>query len=285
MRNGRTVVTSLAIAALLLGAVAVARGRPGPNAYGPPEVAGGGRGFAAAEARLGSLPALLTRLPIGTTVDVGLWAADPAEGGEAISTLSMTVGEDSEAAFAQALAGAAEDASFVVYDIGEVRHTIVLDGVGEGVAGFGWRNAPQGPALALGLGLHGLGEGDTLTVEVYGEDPADGGAPIESVVFAYGVDSLAGFQAEVHAALAQGAYAVVTTSPRTVTLDLSEAPVRFGGPLARGRMHAGGGPMEPLGGALRGMPGPRHGPPDLGDADATAPGRQQHVPPGRGARR
>jgi hypothetical protein len=240
MRHGRTLVASLAIAALLFGTSALGQGR---FAAGP---IGGGRPgpHAAAFGRplspVGHPAALLTRLPIGTSATFTTFDGDPADDATLLQTLSITIGETSEAAFGRELAAALEDGAFLRIDIGESERTLEID---EGTA-FG----PRGRGAlgtGLGAGLHALGDGDTVHVSFYADDPETLDTATETLTFTHGVDSVVGFTRDLHAAAANARYAVVVTSPRTLTFDLSAGPGRFGeaGPGARsGARHDDGAP-------------------------------------------
>jgi hypothetical protein len=76
---------------------------------------------------------------------------------------------------------------------------------------------------ALRLDTAGLAEGDTIRVELHAADPA---APLETLTFTYGVDSAIGFRAAVEEALEGAAVAVVTSSPRSMTVDLKAVDAR-----------------------------------------------------------
>ena len=69
------------------------------------------------------------RLALGTTVDVTFSNGDPAAGGNVTDTLPFTYGEDSEVAFAQALAEAQQNAQYVTVNVGEQTRTVDLSQV------------------------------------------------------------------------------------------------------------------------------------------------------------
>jgi len=225
----RHTLTSALVAGLLLGGIGLARGRGGPAG---PAGARPDLGGHAAVRGLAVLP-MLAGLPIGTSVEVAFFEADPAPGVAPVTTLAITVGTDSEAAFAAAFAEAratavAWEAAFLVVSTGEVRRTIALPGADAAVTpGRLWG------ASSLHLPLAGLRAGDTITVELYAADPAAGGALLETRVFAYGIDSAIGFRAAVEEALEGAAVAMVTTSPRSVTVDLKAIPERAADVAAR----------------------------------------------------
>jgi len=225
-RTTRRVLTSALIAGLLLGGIGLARGRGGPA--GPGGILGGAGALRGAA----DLP-LIAGLPIGAAVEAAFYDADPAPGVAPVSKLAITVGVDSEAAFAAAFAEAratavAWEAAFLVVSTGEVRRTIALPEADAAVAPGRLRGASS-----LRLPLAGLREGDTITVELYDGDPADGGALLETLAFAYGVDSAIGFRAALDEALEAAAVAVVTSSPRSVTVDLKAAAERAAGVAER----------------------------------------------------
>ena len=228
-RTTRHALTSVLIAGLLLGGIGLARGRGGPAgpAGAHPDVGG------PATSRGGAAMAMLARLPIGTTVEATFYDADPASGAAPLTTLAITVGVDSEDAFAEAFAearvAAAEwEAAYLVVATSEIRCTIDLPEGDDAVAASRSR-----AASSLRLPLAGLDDGDTITVELFDGDPGDGGDLLETLAFAYGVDSAIGFRAAVEEAVEGAAVAVVTTSPRSVTVDLTAAAERLDVAAAR----------------------------------------------------
>lgn len=218
----RRALTSALVAGLLLGGIGLARGSGGPAGPASPRP---GLGAHAPVHGVAGLP-MLAGLPIGTEVEAAFFDADPASGAAAVTTLAITVGVDSEAAFgaafAEARATAAEwEAAYLVVATSEIRRTIDLpEGDDATLPGRAWA------ATSLRLPLAGLGDGDTITVELYDADPAAGGALLETLSFVYGSDSAIGFRAAVEEALEGAAVAVMTTSPRSVTLDLRAVPER-----------------------------------------------------------
>jgi hypothetical protein len=269
MRHGTTLLTVLAIGGLLLGTLALAQGRFG---MGPLGVGGSGpnaQAFGHRHATTGNHGALLQRLPIGTTATLTTFDGDPEADGEALTTLSITIGEDSEVAFARELDEAMQDAAFLRYDIGEATRTMEL---GDDIAALARRHGLGSHAFGAGIGvaMHAMDDGDTLSVSFYGEDPAQGGAPLQTLTFTFGVDSAIGFGQELHDAAAEAAYAVLTTSPRSLTVDLSEAPTRLGG------AHFGGRPQAWTEGAATRM---------VERQSAQRMERMQHVTPPRGGPR
>ena len=219
----RRALTSALVAGLLLGGIGLARGRGGPAGPAGPRPDLGAhapvRGFA-------GLP-MLGGLPIGTEVEAAFFDADPASGAAPLTTLAITVGVDSEAAFGAAVAGARAaaadwEAAYLVVATSEIRRTIDLPEADD-AAGLPRR---AGAALALRVLPAGLEDGDSVTVELYDADPADGGTLRETLAFAYGVDSAIGFRADVEAALEGAAVAVVTSSPRSMTVDLKAVEAR-----------------------------------------------------------
>jgi len=218
----RRTTVSLVIAGLLLGSVGLAQAhaRRGIDGWLP--------GPAGSATSLGRLPAalpLIAGLPLGTTVEARFHDADPAEGAAAVVTLVLTVGVDSEAAFARALADAREqaegwDAAYLVVVTGERTRTVVLPAADAEEAAQARR---AWGALALRLPTAGMADGDTIAVALYDADPAAGGAVLQTLTFTYGSDSAIGFRANLAEALEGAAAAVVTTSPRSVTIDLHAA--------------------------------------------------------------
>jgi hypothetical protein len=230
MRHGRTLVISLGVAALLVGTSALGQGRFAAGALGR----GGPGPHAAAFGRplspVGHPAALLTRLPIGTSATFTTFDGDPAADAALLQTLSITIGETSEAAFGRELAAALVDGAFLRIDIGETERTLEFD---EDTA-----FAPRGHGAfgtGIGTGMHALGDGDTMHVSFFSDDPETLDTPTETLTFTHGVDSVVGFTRDLHAAAADARFAVIVTSPRTLTFDLNEGSVHRGerGPGAR----------------------------------------------------
>lgn len=172
----------------------------------------GPRGFGSASSGLRGLP--LGRLALGTAVDVTLYNGNPEEGGNAVETLNFTYGEDSEAALAEQLAEARQNAQYIQIEVGEQTRTADLEQVENFVEGRGL--LPR--ELAFRRGLEG---GNTLSATFYDGDPEADGSEQQTLTFTYGQDSAAGF-ADSFTDAAQGAsFVTVTTSPRSYTLDLS----------------------------------------------------------------
>lgn len=185
----------------------------------------------------------LQRLPLGTEVTVETFAADPDGGAEPVATLTLTVGEDSEAAFAEQVAAAREDAAFLRTTLGERTRRIDLadaapfagrPGVRSGAMSDAMSGATPGATFGA-MGVGGLDDGQTVTVAVFAA--ADDAAPGATLSFTYGVDSAAAFHAQLQDAL-EGAAAVEVTLPERVrTVDLSAdaawGPGPFGGRPAR----------------------------------------------------
>jgi len=172
---------------------------------------GGAQRFGATGPRA-MVPGMLQQLPLGTEVTAALYAADPADGAPAAATLAAVVGETSEAAFAQELASAAEDAAFVVVEIGpHVRRVDLSD------AGL------RAPLASLGRRTGHLDFGDTIEIALYAQD--GDAAPSATLSFTYGEDSEAAFRAELAEAAADAAVAEVALPARTRTVDLSARPL------------------------------------------------------------
>ncbi len=168
----------------------------------------------------------LGRLALGTTVEVTLYDGNPEENGNVLDTLNLTYGEDSEAAFAEQLAEARENAQYIQVEVGEQTRTLNLSQVEDFVEGRGL--LPR--ELASGRGLE---EGDTLSATFYDGDPEAGGGEQETLTFTYGQDSAAGFADSFTDAAQDASFVSVTTSPQSYTVDLSaraeRGPRDFGG--------------------------------------------------------
>jgi hypothetical protein len=237
MRHLRRTTTLILIGALLLGGFGLARShaRDGVEAIVRGRAAGvhlagrGGGPLVGGMPLLGGVP-LLGALPIGTAVEVAFYDADPATGAAAVTTLALTVGVDSEVAFAADVAearaaAAAWDVAYLVVSTGEQVRTVDLPDLtadADGARGAALRGA------ALRLSTAGLSEGDAIRVELYAGDPADGGAPLETLTFVVGVDSEIGFRAALRDAAEGAAAAVVTLPPRSATFDLGALSERMG---------------------------------------------------------
>ena len=160
---------------------------------------------------LGMVSGMLQRLPLGTEVNVALYAGDPAEGAAATASLSATVGETSEAAFAQELAAAAEEAAFAVVELGPRVRRVEL-----GDAGV------RAPQAMLGRMAGQLEFGDTVEVALYAA--ADAATPSTTLSFTYGEDSEAAFRAQLAEAADGAAAAEVTLPAQSRTVDLAARP-------------------------------------------------------------
>ena len=170
------------------------------------------------------------RLALGTTVQVTFYDGDPAAGGTVTDTLSFIYGQDSEAAFAQSLDTARQNAAYMTVDIGEQSRTVDLSTVTMPTNGRGL--LPRELA-------RGLDDGSTITATFYDGDPAANGQVTDTLTFTYGTDSEAGFADNFSTAAANAAFVAVTTSPQTYMVDLSQVQAQrqdgFGGRVFEGR--------------------------------------------------
>jgi hypothetical protein len=189
-----------------------------------PFVRGGARG-----------PAIGSRLALGTTVTVEVFDAEPTEGVEPTETLTLTVGEDSEIAFAEALAAARDGAAFLRIQTGEQTRTIDLpDADEDGAAHVATPVGPRfGQRSTLAPSLAGLETGDVVTAVFYAGDPDAGAAELETMTFVYGESSAIGFQNAFAEAAQDADYVVVTTPPSERVVELTAMAER---PLLRDRM-------------------------------------------------
>jgi hypothetical protein len=170
MRHLRRTTTLILIGALLLGGFGLARNhaRDGIEALARSHAAG------ALLASCGGVPlfGVLRRvgaLPIGTTIEVAFFDADPATGATAVTTLALTVGVDSEVAFAAAFAAAqataaAWDATFLVVSTGTQVRTVNLPLATH--AADPRRGALRGPRGAAGLRLSMAGHSEGAATAV-----------------------------------------------------------------------------------------------------------------------
>lgn len=143
-----------------------------------------------------------------------LYDGNPEENGNVLETLSLTYGEDSEAAFAEQLAEARENAQFIQVEVSEQTRTVNLSQVEDFVEGRGL--LPRELASR-----RGLEDGDTLSATFYDGDPEAGGSEQETLTFTYGQDSAAGFADSFTDAAQDASFVTVTTSPQSYTVDLS----------------------------------------------------------------
>ena len=156
------------------------------------------------------------RLALDTTVQVTFYDGDPAAGGTVTDTLPFTYGQDSEVAFAQALAEARQNAQYVTVNVGEQTRTVDLSTVTLPTNNRGL--LPRELA-----GARGLQEGSTVTATFYNSDPATGGQATDTLTFTYGTDSEAAFADNFATAAEDAAFVTVTTSPQTYTVNLADA--------------------------------------------------------------
>lgn len=195
---------------------------------------GFGRGFGHG---FGGLP--FGRLALGTTVDLTFYDGDPAADGVSVETLTFTYGEDSEAAFAEQLAAARAEATYVTAAVGEQTRTLELNTADTGAdaadgtdndADDGFRRGFGGFGRG-GLSLGGLQDGSTVTATFYDGDPEANGQSLQTLTFTYGESSEAGFAADYAEAARTAAFVVVTTSPQSYTVPLTASPFgeNFGG--------------------------------------------------------
>lgn len=146
---------------------------------------------------------------LGTTITVTFYDGDPEASANELSRHSLTLGQDSESAFMNALAEARVDAVFARIDLGEQNRSYPLD---DGQT-FQFRR----------LSSAMLNDGSTITVNLYSEDPATGSSPIQTLSYVHGQDSAIAFQQELSAAISEAAFITVNTSPQSRLLDLSDA--------------------------------------------------------------
>ena len=184
-------------------------------------------------------PMALQRLPLGTEVAVEVYDADPAEGARPVTTLTATVGETSEVAFADEVRAATAEAAFVSVVIGPRTVRVALDGAADP------RRAPLAGQVRVGA----LERGQTVEIAFY--EGADDAAPSTTATFTYGEDSAAAFHERVARAAAQAAVAEVALPAQERTIDLS-ADRRYEGRAAAPRPGYGMGTHVDPGAGQRG---------------------------------
>lgn len=193
--------------------------------HGPRSASQKGHGFQGKGARGMSLG----RFSLGTTVELNFYNGDPENGGTLQNTLSHVVGEDSEVVFREALEAARADATHMTMDISEQTRTLDLNAMRERseARGGGERRGTDGLGR-LSAGLNRLNAGSTVSATFYDSDPEAGGNLLQTLRFAYGVDSARGFMDDVMTAAEDAAFVTVTTSPQERTLELSSMEARGG---------------------------------------------------------
>lgn len=222
---------TLAVSGLLLGGAGfVAAQQESAPAQTADILAQGQRGQRSAEGRKGhgfqrrgAGGLALSRFSLGTTVELSFYNGDPENGGTAQTSLSHVVGEDSEVAFREALEAARADATHMIMRVSEQTRTLDLSAACERSDARG--NA-EGRGVSTGLGrlsagLNRLNEGSTVNATFYDGDPKAGSNVLQTLSFAYGVDSARGFMDSVATAAEGAAFVTVTTSPQERTLEVA----------------------------------------------------------------
>jgi hypothetical protein len=179
---------------------------------------------------------------LDTQMTFSFYEADPATGATPTETLNFTYGVDSEVAFAEQFQTARSAATFMKVDISEQNRTIDLSTV----------DTSRG-SLPQIWGRGGLNDGSTLTATFYDEDPKNGGAVLQTLIFTQGESSAAGFADDFTTAAATATFVKITTSPQTTTINLSAMPQRREG--FGPSMEQQGQGFGPGGGSHHGMPG------------------------------
>lgn len=164
---------------------------------------------------------LLLRQPLGTSVTIDLFAADPEEGGELIATFEAVVGETSESAFAQQVEDAVMDAAFARITLGERTERIVLPSQDDTTTA-----RQPGMRRALPRVDQALAVGDTVIVNVFANE-ADA-SPTTTLTFTQGRDSAAAFREAAEQAMRDAAVLEVTLPASTRTIDLQAMASRSG---------------------------------------------------------
>jgi hypothetical protein len=162
------------------------------------------------------IPFAMQGLPLGTEITITTYAEDPAEGAAPIDTLTATVGEVSEVAFAEEIRAAAAEAAYLQIVVGERTQSVELPDT----------EVPRRGAPERLPGLRTLEQGQTVEVAVYAS--ADDAGPQTTLSFTYGEDSAAAFRAELNDALDEAAVLEVTLPAHERTLDLSARPAGLG---------------------------------------------------------
>ncbi|MEZ4631104.1 MAG: hypothetical protein R2880_10415 [Deinococcales bacterium] len=98
----------------------------------------------------------------------------------------------------------------------------------------GGMRGPKDDRMFGALPFGRLNDGSTVTVNLYDADPAEGGSLQQTLSLTLGQDSESSFAQSLKDALAQAAFADITISPQTRTIDLSQAEVSTADEQARG---------------------------------------------------
>jgi hypothetical protein len=167
------------------------------------------------------IPFAMQGLPLGTEITITTYAEDPAEGAAPIDTLTATVGEDSEVAFAEEVRAAATEAAYLRIDVGERTQRVELSDTA-----LADTELPRRAHAGRLPGLRTLEQGQTVEVAVYAS--AEDASPQTTLSFTYGEDSAAAFRAALNDALDEAAVLEVTLPAHERTLDLSARPAGFG---------------------------------------------------------
>lgn len=220
-----TLLTLATSGLILSGSLTAAQATQDAQESTPPAEAQAERSRAAGFGRAHALP--FGRLALGTSVEVNFYDGDPEAAGETLETLTLTYGEDSEAAFTDTFATARENAAYMTVNVGEQTRTVDLADAQVPTNGRALL-----PRELAGRGSRGrsLEDGGSVTATFYDGDPETNAQELETLTFTYGEDSEAGFAESFSNAAENAAFVSVTTSPRSYTVDLSDEAARNGGP-------------------------------------------------------
>jgi len=195
------------------------------TAYGPGMMQAPGAAFGPgamqAPGAAQRIPGAMQGLPLGTEITVTTYAEDPTEGAAPLDTLTATVGEVSEVAFAEEIRAAAAEAAYLRIDVGERTQRVELPDTASLDP-----ELPRRAAAGRLPGLRTLEQGQTVEVAVYAS--AEDASPQATLSFTYGEDSAAAFRAELNDALDEAAILEVTLPAHERTVDLSALPAGLG---------------------------------------------------------
>lgn len=164
----------------------------------------------------------------GSTVLVSFYDADPAQGGNELSSHRLNVGTDSELSFAQDVRDAMQTAAYAVVNVSAQSRTLELAEQDTG-GKFGFR----------ALGLRSLTEGSSLEAIFYDGNPEQGAAITTTLNFTAGTDSELAFENAFSEATSSANYVSINTSAQERSIDLTQVRAQFNGTF-EGRMNGFG---------------------------------------------
>ena len=155
----------------------------------------------------------------GSSVEVNVYDGNPEEGGALIHSMSHVVGEEHDMADMpdMDMPQLMMEAGYIEINISEQVKTLALS------------EAPKGALKRLGRAIsQDLNDDSSVSVSFYDGDPAEEGASETSnFSLVIGVDSERAFMNAITEAAEEAAYAVVTISPQTQSIDVAAMKERM----------------------------------------------------------